>query len=940
MKTRARHAAPIEALEHRTLLAADFSLAAIPDTQYLVEVPGAPMLNAQTDWILNNAAAANIRFATQEGDLLRRGYSDYQAAQAHAAFAKLDATVPYTLDIGNHDYDNQFDDLDRHISSANFTSWFGDAHYQSIAISGFGGSSLDQRNRYQMFSVDGQQYMVLSLEWEAPDSTIAWAQGVINSHRQIPVILTTHEYLNASGRTSGPLDPLGNDGNGIFTKLVYPNPQIFLVLSGHTGAIRLQTSTNSTGSTVIETVGDDQGKGYMQLFTFSPNNNTIKITTYSPSSLLSDTSLGQTTYAFNFSTRFSFATGKIANDDTFAAPQNTAIAGNVLANDAGSGLAIASSTSPAHGTLTWNQPTPGAFTYTPNTGYHGNDAFTYTLSGGNTATVLLQVNSAPVAAADWVMIPESKSVTINVVANDSDPDGDALTPILTSLPAHGAVYADATGTLTYTPDPKYVGPDSFTYKASDGKAVSAPATVSVSVQPAPPIYNYPVAETTVSGTRANSYASLQATDGALETIAENSSNILDQRWQFNVAAGTEVTVCMNAWRASGADEYALAYSTNGTTWSSMTQIVPRSSLAITRIATPIPGGAGADPAEPYQMWLLPANTQGTVWIRATQTTKPYTGPSALAVDELFIRSGVPAGFQFTGTTAAPVLQVSAGTVTLADDLGSVRPNCTVRVLGGNLTAATTQHWTSLELSGGGKLNVSGNAALFSGTLSIASGSVLDLAGGTMVLSYAASSPVDTVRQYIQVGKLIATGVSNATLAQVDNATVHQTVWNNVPLGNGANFKQVLVKRVPIGDTNMDGQVTAADYLNIIANMGRAGAQWLDGDLDHDGVVTVNDLAAVSANLGAGNFAAGPALEADSSAAPALAASVKKNEPVHAAPATLHAARKPVRSSRLSALQRVFRASLRKDTLKRELRTNSERTPKEPRRQASEDAGPT
>ena len=630
----------VEHLEGRTLLAVDFSIASIPDTQYLVEVPGAPVMNAQTDWILNNAANANIRFATQQGDLLRRGYSDFQAGNADAAFAKLNLTVPYTLDIGNHDYDNQFDDLDHHISSANFTETFGDSRYQNIPLSGFGGSSLDQRNRYQIFSSDGQQYMVLSLEWEAPDSTIAWAQGVINSHRQLPVILTTHEYLNSGGRTTSPLDPLGNAGSAIFAKLVQPNQQIFLVMSGHTGATRYQTSTDTAGSTVIETVGDDGGVGRFQLFNFSPSTNTIKITTYAPDSALSDTSLGQTSFAFNFATRFAFATGTIANDDTFTTPQRTTVGGNVLANDIGTGLAVTSFTRPANGTLTWDQATPGAFTYLPKSGYHGNDTFAYTVSGGKTAQVVVKVNSAPAANADVGSTSEGKAVVVNVVANDSDPDTDALKPMLKTLPAHGAVFANADGTFTYTPDPYFVGLDSFTYSANDGNVLSAATTVSVTTAAAPAgtvVYDYPIAESTPTGVPTGSFADLTATDGVLETVAESGS-ALDQRWQFKVTGGTEVTVCMNAWRASGPDEYALAYSTNGSTWNSMTQIVPASSLGVTRIGTPIAGGVGADPAEPYQMWLLPASTKGTVWIKATQTTKAGTGLSALAVDELFIRS--------------------------------------------------------------------------------------------------------------------------------------------------------------------------------------------------------------------------------------------------------------------------------------------------------------
>jgi len=77
---------------------------------------------------------------------------------------------------------------------------------------------------------------------------------------------------------------------------------------------------------------------------------------------------------------------------------------------------------------------------------------------------------------------------------------------------------------------------------------------------------------------------------------------------------------------------------------------------------------------------------------------------------------------------------------------------------------------------------------------------------------------------------------------VDNATIHQTMWGGVPISDGVDFGQVIIKRTYAGDTNMDGQVNDRDFLNILANMGSVG-QWLDGDLNHSGQVTADDLAA-------------------------------------------------------------------------------------------------
>jgi hypothetical protein len=64
-----------------------------------------------------------------------------------------------------------------------------------------------------------------------------------------------------------------------------------------------------------------------------------------------------------------------------------------------------------------------------------------------------------------------------VLANDSDPDGDPLTAVLVTGPAHGTLTLDADGSFNYTPAAGYSGPDSFTYRAGDGQLESGVATV-------------------------------------------------------------------------------------------------------------------------------------------------------------------------------------------------------------------------------------------------------------------------------------------------------------------------------------------------------------------------------------------------------------------------------------------------------------------------------
>ncbi|TML92889.1 MAG: tandem-95 repeat protein, partial [Actinobacteria bacterium] len=131
-------------------------------------------------------------------------------------------------------------------------------------------------------------------------------------------------------------------------------------------------------------------------------------------------------------------------------------------------------------------------TYQPNAGYSGPDAFQFKANDGQidstaAATVSISVNHVnhpPVANNDSASTQPGTPLTVNVLANDSDPDNDALTVTGTSTPAHGTTVVNAHNTVTYTPDGGYSGPDSFTYDVSDGNGGTASATVSITVSSA------------------------------------------------------------------------------------------------------------------------------------------------------------------------------------------------------------------------------------------------------------------------------------------------------------------------------------------------------------------------------------------------------------------------------------------------------------------------
>jgi VCBS repeat-containing protein len=89
-------------------------------------------------------------------------------------------------------------------------------------------------------------------------------------------------------------------------------------------------------------------------------------------------------------------------------------------------------------------------------------------------------NNAPVAADDSVTVTQNSSATINVLSNDTDADGDALTLSIETQPLNGGVTL-VSGNYVYTPDTDFTGSDSFIYFASDGKGGSDTATVSITV---------------------------------------------------------------------------------------------------------------------------------------------------------------------------------------------------------------------------------------------------------------------------------------------------------------------------------------------------------------------------------------------------------------------------------------------------------------------------
>jgi 5-hydroxyisourate hydrolase-like protein (transthyretin family) len=97
----------------------------------------------------------------------------------------------------------------------------------------------------------------------------------------------------------------------------------------------------------------------------------------------------------------------------------------------------------------------------------------------------LVADAAPVGVADAYTTAKNTKLTIaapGVLANDYDPEGDALTAVRMTNPSAGTLVFSANGSFTYTPQKNWTGTTTFTYRAYDGYAYSNTVTVTLTVK--------------------------------------------------------------------------------------------------------------------------------------------------------------------------------------------------------------------------------------------------------------------------------------------------------------------------------------------------------------------------------------------------------------------------------------------------------------------------
>ena len=185
----------------------------------------------------------------------------------------------------------------------------------------------------------------------------------------------------------------------------------------------------------------------------------------------------------------------IAQNDAATTPEDTAVTLPVLTNDSdpdSDTLTVTTATVPAaQGIVAINPDNTLRFTPAPN--FTGAAMINYTIADGNGGTAsaiatvtITSVNDAPVATNDSATTPAERPITIDILANDSDPENNPLTVTTATLvDGRGTVVINPDGTIEFTPAPGFTGSASVVYTISDGQGGTATATVTIRVDALP-----------------------------------------------------------------------------------------------------------------------------------------------------------------------------------------------------------------------------------------------------------------------------------------------------------------------------------------------------------------------------------------------------------------------------------------------------------------------
>lgn len=286
-----------------------FTIVVIPDTQgyrgratkatpQSTEPLTNPVFQNHTRWIAENLQAQNIVFVSHVGDIVDINNAE-QWQLARDCLDRLHGVVPYSLTVGNHDMTSKGD-------ASLYQRFFPAERFRGLAW--YGGSyghdrseqyvSANNVNSHQLFSAGGLDFIHLSLECNAPDDVLEWADDLLRQHAGRRALVTTHMDLGPiekpkdnEGYIADPKGrmnwikihgPRGNTAVQMWEKLFRKHANLEFVFSGdqsRTTAMRL-AAPGDAGNTVHSLLSDYTSSGPLRLYRFVPATHTVQVLTY------------------------------------------------------------------------------------------------------------------------------------------------------------------------------------------------------------------------------------------------------------------------------------------------------------------------------------------------------------------------------------------------------------------------------------------------------------------------------------------------------------------------------------------------------------------------------------------------------------------------------------------------------------------------------------
>ena len=431
-------------------------------------------------------------------------YSEY-IANYQGQYGQGSALNRFFPAIGNHDY-SEFGGIDPYLD------------YFSLPGGAISTSGTSGNNRYYDFIQGPVHFFVLNSDSNEPDgrsSTSAqaqWLEAQLAASTTPWQIVYFHHAPYSSGIAHGPQVELqwpfeawgadavlaGHDHN--YERLSKGGVPYFVVGTGGAG-LREQALIADPDSQFFYNA--DHGALVVNACA-----DRLSFEFHSVSGGLVDS------YAIGGATCSAVNQPPVANDDSPSTSEGVAVTVDVAFNDTDpdgdldpttTNTACVGCSTPADGSLTNNGD--GTFLYTPDVGFNGSDSFVYEICDTTTPTALCDTatvditvtvtNDPPVANDDSPSTSEDVGVTIDVAANDTDPDAN-LDPTTTntacvgcSTPSDGSLTNNGDGTFDYTPNQDFNGPDAFVYEICDTLGLCDTATVSITVNAVddPPVAN-------------------------------------------------------------------------------------------------------------------------------------------------------------------------------------------------------------------------------------------------------------------------------------------------------------------------------------------------------------------------------------------------------------------------------------------------------------------